>query len=187
MKENVIYKGYYEFVIVETDHGQREFVRTTDSVSLLIHDIVKRKIILVKQKREAMIRPDNPDGSIIESVAGRFDAKFSPKELMVLEAKQEAGVTISESDIELLNNGQPMALSAGVITERCYLGYVEVTSHQIEEKERVFGTDPGEIIKRIFISIDNLEDFICGDVRVFALIQYLLRKLEKEHKNRRER
>lgn len=80
-----------------------------------------------------------------------------------------------------------MALSAGVITERCYLGYVEVKPHQIEEKERLFGVDDGESIRRIFVAVDDLENYVCEDMRVFALIQYLLRKLEKEHKNRRER
>lgn len=105
MSERSIYKGFYEFVVIETDHGDREIVKTSNSVSLLIHDIVKRKIILLKQKREAMHRAHNPGSLIIESVAGRFDADFGVKELMVREAKEEAGVTLVESQIKLLNNG----------------------------------------------------------------------------------
>lgn len=187
MKENVIYKGFYELVIVETDHGPREVVKTSDSVSLLLYDMVNQKIILVKQKREAMIREDNPEGFITETAAGRFDVNLSPKALMVKEAKEELGVTLAESRIELLNAGQPLALSAGVITERCYLGFAEATPVQIEQAERAFGVDAGENIKRIYVSVDDLENYICEDVRVFALIQYLLRKLEKENKRRRER
>lgn len=180
MNGEIVYDGFFKVVIIDVGNGPRERIEASDSVNILLFDKVNKRIILARQVREAMIREDNPDGLITETAAGRFDVNLSPKALMVKEAKEEVGVTLTEDQIELLNFGYPMALLAGVITERAYLGFAEVTPDQIEQAERVFGVDEGEHIKRIYIPADQLETYICEDMRVFALIQYLLRKLEKE-------
>lgn len=153
-------------------------LRCTDSVAIMLHDVVNRRFLLVQQSRVAMIREDNPDGLITEAVAGRFDVKLGPKGLAIKEAKEEAGVIITENDVELLNDGKPMALSAGITTERSWLAYAAITPRQLTGNETdVFGVpEEGERIKRLWISEDDFSTFVSEDIRVLALVQHMIIK-----------
>jgi 8-oxo-dGTP pyrophosphatase MutT (NUDIX family) len=176
----IVHQGYFTFEILETSAGPREILRTSDSLSVLFYDPVNRRIILVRQPRESMISQDNPEGLITETVGGRFDVKLGTRALAVKEAKEEIGAEVTEEEVILLNHDRPMALSAGALTEKAYLAFVELKSNQIENEERLFGlASEGERIRRIYVSVNDLENYICEDVRVFALIQYLLRRLKK--------
>lgn len=183
MSETILHDGFFKFVMVTRSDGRtREFLRTTDSAYLLVYDVDNKNILLVRQPREAMIAVGNPEGLIDECIGGRFDVNLSPRELMAKEAKEEFGLTIDPETIELLNNGQPMAVSAGAVTEKAYLGIAQVFGHQVDMTtiKSYWGNETeGERITRIFVSRKNLEEYVCEDVRVFALIQYLLRKLQQ--------
>lgn len=185
MFKHTAYQGFYTLEVHETAQGQREVLRTTDSVSVLFYDVQNKRIILVRQPRESMISLENPEGLITETVAGRFDVTLGVLQLIIKEAKEEIGATITEDDIELLNNGKPMALSAGAITEKCYLAFVEIKPEMIEEGEREFGAEgEGEKIRRVYVHEDELNTYICEDVRVFALIQYIQNRHAREALNR---
>lgn len=181
MKKTLVYDGYFKVFEVDTDDGQRMCIETTDSVNVLLVELEARRVILTRQARVNMISPENPFGVTTETVAGRFDVALSPKALAVKEASEEAGAEITEEQVILVNDGIPMSLSAGAITERAYLAVVFLKPGQLESEERVFGVDAGEHIRRVFLNFDELEDYVCDDVRVFALIQYLLRWLEKNN------
>jgi hypothetical protein len=151
---------------------------TSDSACVLVNITDKQQIMLVRQKREAMVRPTNPDGIITECLAGRFDKDETPSQLIHRESAEEAGISVKIENIEPLNQGYPMALSAGCLTELSYLMYVEITSNQMEEVERTFGlADEGEEIIRVFISYGRLETFVCEDARVFGMIQWFKNRL----------
>jgi 8-oxo-dGTP pyrophosphatase MutT (NUDIX family) len=177
----VVWKG---FVTVEhwTDnvvHFPLVVVRASDSIAGLLYDRVNDRVLLVRQCRAAMVRDNNPTGQIVELVAGRFDVNLDPRSLLVKEAWEEAGVTIKVDDVVLLNGGQPLALSTGVLTERSYLAFAEIRSEQMVPGE-VFGApEEGEMITRFWMPA---EDFISAnheDLRVWALAQFLAKHRTK--------
>ena len=116
------------------------------------------------------------NGSLTEVVAGRFDEKIGVKGLIVKEVKEEIGVTITEGQVSLLNEGKPLAMAPGILTERCYLAYAEVNSSMIEPN-RIFGLhEEGERIERIIVPVKDLYRVVYEDMKTFALINYFLRE-----------
>lgn len=175
------------FLKIEEWNGGLSFpivvVRASDSVVGMLYDATNDRILLVRQYRAPMVREDNPDGAITELVAGRFDVNLGPKALLVKEAEEEAGVKITEDEVELINLGVPMSLSAGVLTERCYGGFAVIHPDRIAEGDEGYGVDEGEQISRIWMSA---EKFISPTTvhdcwRVYAMAQLLARRrLEEE-------
>lgn len=173
MSKNIAYQGFFTMEVHETAQGKREVVFTTDSVCVLVFDKPRDRIILVRQPRQSMVNDDNPQGLITESVAGRFDTKIGVEALVVKELREEIGATIRGDQVRLLNYGHPMAVSAGAITEKCYLSFVELEKGQLEETEREFTADKeDERISRVYLHISEIGKYICEDVRVFTLLQY---------------
>ena len=179
-----VHTGYFTLQTFRVQLGNheasREVLRAKDSVSILIYNTESRHIILVNQMRVAMVRADNPNGLIIETIAGRCDKAMTPQEIAASEALEEAGITIAPKKIIALNCGIPMAVSAGATNERAYLMYAEIQNADMDISKNTFGlASEGEETKRVLVSLDELELLPCEDVRTFALIQYLLRKLDK--------
>lgn len=172
-----VYKN--EFMSVEK-HLPTGFtiVRSSDAIAVFI--LVKnRGVLLIKQSRPAMISEENPTGELIEAIAGRFDVNLSPTELAIKEVKEEVGGHIKEGQIMFLNNGIPLAVSAGINTEKIYLFYAEVEEGQIEKDERIFGhAAEGEQITRLFVPIHELKNMVFHDMKTFALVQWFLHEYE---------
>lgn len=171
------------FLKVETWDGGLSFplevVRASDSVVGLLVDETNQRVLLVRQRRAPMVRHDNPDGAIVELVAGRFDVKLGPKALLVKEALEEAGVTITQDDVKLVNDGQPMALSAGVLTERCWGAIAFIRPDQIAQGDESYGVaQEGESIVRVWMPIKQFIDLETqhDDWRVWAMAQFLARR-----------
>lgn len=126
----------------------------------------------------------NPDGEMIELVAGRFDVKVGPKALFVKEAKEEVGAVITEDDVELLNEGRPLALSPGVLTERAYLAFVEIKESHLLPGESFGVAEEGEVTNRLWM---DENEFIAGphaDLRVYTLARELETRLLKAAQSR---
>lgn len=174
------YDGFYKIRIVDTPQGTREVVEATNSVSILFYFPIGDKVLLIKEPRASMISDDNPEGITTQSVSGRFDVDLSPKALMIKEADEEAGVLIEEEDIVMLNGGQPMAVSAGMTNEMCYLAFAEIYPEMIFDHGKIFGCPTeGEKIERVWI---NRKDFISQPttcVRVFAFQQWLINNVKR--------
>ena len=150
-------------------------VNTTDSVAFLVHNLDKDEVLLVSQDRASMIRDDNPEGTILEVAAGRFDEKIGVKGLIRKELKQELGVEATNDQIELLNDGEPLALSPGVLTERQHLAYVRVRESQINPEKRHYGEpEEGELIVRRFVPLTVLARMTFQDMKTWALVQWFL-------------
>lgn len=155
-------------------------VRTTDSCSGLLYHRVRDCVLLVRQNRAPMVRNDNPDGSIVELPAGRFDRAVGPKALFIAEAKEEAGANLTKDGVELLNDGRPLAVSPGVLTERCYLAFAEIREEHLDQGD-VFGVAAEhEVTTRVWTPVD---DFLRGphdDLRVYALARELESRRARE-------
>lgn len=174
MNKEYVYTGFCK---VYKD-GISEVVEASDSVGFLIYIKDSGEVILVKQKRSAMKSKQNPEGYIIEVPAGRFDNSLGVKELIALEASEEVGAKIDVDNVQLLNDGKALALSPGILTEKMYLGYVEIPSNILEE-DRIFGVDDGEEILRIKVKVKDLESMVFEDMKTFALIQWFLRTFSR--------
>jgi 8-oxo-dGTP pyrophosphatase MutT (NUDIX family) len=181
-KPTILYDGFFKLEAHEREGlpYQALVLRATDSVAGLLYDATGDRVLLVRQKRVPMERPDNPDGMMTELVAGRFDVKLGPKALLVKEAKEEAGVTLDERDVTLLNGGRPMALSSGILSERSYLAFAEISMDKVEAGERTFGlAEEGEAIGRVWMDAEAFISAAHDCVRVHALALHLaLRRKE---------
>jgi len=174
MKSKRVYDGFFKVDLVDTPQGPREVVKATDSVTILLYNISTRRVLLISEPRASMITERNPKGLMIGNVAGRFDVDLSPRALAVKEAKEEAGVTLRESDIVLLNNGQPLAVNAGMTNEKCYLAFATIGWSDYED-EKIFGNrQEGEKIERIWMPILDFKEYQPECLRVFTLQQWFL-------------
>jgi 8-oxo-dGTP pyrophosphatase MutT (NUDIX family) len=175
-----VYDGFVKVDKVETAVGLREVVDATDSVAFLVYNKDTNELLFTTQDRAPMMRPDNPEGTMLEVGAGRFDARIGVKGLVVKELKEELGVTATEDEVQLLNDGLPLALSPGVLTERQYLAYVEVTSDRIDPAKRLYGErKEGEVIARRFVSVRELSQIPIHDMKTWALLHWFLARNAK--------
>lgn len=157
-----------------------EVVTCTDSVTGLIIDLDAGRVLLTEQQRVAMIREDNPHGFIRELIGGRFDVSLSPQELLAKEVSEEVGIEISPGDVQLINMGAPMALSAGVLTERSYGALIVLRGATIPPDAPCYGlASEGERIRRHWMSIDEFVDpsTVHDSWRVWAIAQYVARRI----------
>lgn len=155
-------------------------VRTSDSCSGLLYHRVRDCVLLVRQNRAPMIRDDNPDGEIVELPAGRFDRAVGPRALFVAEAKEEAGANLAEDDVELLNDGRPLAPSPGVLTERCYLAFAEIREEHLDDGDTFGLATEHEVTTRVWTPV---QDFLRGpheDLRVYTLARELECRLSRK-------
>lgn len=198
----IVYKGFVQ--VEKLSAGTLgapfplEVVRVSNSVSFLVYNKTTDELLFTIQDRAPMMSHDNRNGTILEVGAGRFDLKIGAKGLVVKELFEELGVTATEDEVLLLNNGVPVALSPGVLTEKQYLAFVEVTDDRIDKSKKLYGNrDEGEKISRRFIPVSHIlanSDFVpeispaiarpvgelqIEDMKTWALVQWFLCNSEK--------
>ncbi|MDP3727797.1 MAG: NUDIX domain-containing protein [bacterium] len=164
------------FLRVEIDDATRHsVVRVTDAAAVLIYVRDRNEVLLISQRRAASVSAGNPSGRTEEAVAGRFDYQADVRTLLANEALEEAGVVCTPEEIVLLNGGQPLYSSPGVLTERVHLAYVEVDSTRVDPDDRVYGAaGEHEAIRRRFVPADELAAMHCDNLTAMTLIQWFL-------------
>ena len=179
MTRKVLYMDNFLSVEQDKETGCR-FVRTTDAGVVLVYLPERDSILIISQNRPAIVNDANPSGNCLDAVAGRMDYEVGIRQLLANELLEEAGITVAADDITLLNNGESLTSSPGFATERKHLAYVEVQDSQVEsldDLEREYGNEhEGEKIKRHLIPVKNLEEMVWGDLTLFALIQWFLKR-----------
>ena len=173
MDKGTVYNGFVKVI----KDGTFEIVKVTDSIAVLIYDVRTAEFVFVEQYLAPMkynqTKPDNE--MLLEVPAGRFDINLTVKQLIVKEVNEETGITIIEDDVELLNDGEALALSPGVLTEKMFLAYVEIDTENDNLDETKFGNaEEGEKILRIFIPVDRMSRMFFKDMKTFALIQWFM-------------
>ena len=154
-------------------------VRATDAIAILV-EVAGKGVLMVRQERPAMITEKNPQGMLTEVIAGRFDCNLSPKALAVKEIEEEAGISVSEDQIEILNGGKPLAVGPGLISDRIYLAYANIRPNQVSGTQTVFGKpEEQEQTLRVFFTIKQLETMRFEDLKTYALVQYFLKERAK--------
>jgi len=181
VKSQRVFKGGFTMVDRLKSGRKRatEVVRTKPgrySVAFLIYVPKKDCVILVEQDRSAMIMDDNPTGTIEEVPAGRIERLETPAVVIAREASEEVGAAITVGQVRMLNAGQPLAVSPGVLDEMMYLGYVKLRAGQLSP-DRVFGLpSEGERIYRRLVRVEHLPFKDYEDLKTFALVQWFLRE-----------
>lgn len=171
----------FGFANVWRTNNKHIVVQTTDSVAFLVYIKYLNEVILVRQNRPATIDPENnPDGELMEVPAGRFDARLTVTELIAKEASEEIGATIRPEQVVLINEGDPMFLSPGIITEKQTLACVFIDPDQITDSERTFGVaEEGEKITRIRMPLDKFVFMRHRDMKTFALAMWFKSYFDK--------
>jgi hypothetical protein len=172
---------------VPTSDGPRLVLYASDSIALIVtvkYANGERGIVLVRQPRAAVITDQDPDGFFEELIACRIDKDgYTLADYIVDEASKEAGVNIDRSKIRILNHGQSVALSIGVLTERQYYVAIEVSSDDILEvgDDHWFGdTTEGERIKRSIVPVEEFLRRPVGDVKQLVAQLYLRQMIVAE-------
>lgn len=183
-----VFSGRFVEVFV-TNNSRHEIVVKNDAVAFLVYNRDSRSVILVTQLRLPT------EGYLIEAAAGHIEAAQDDihegiiKETMAREAKEEMGIAIDPSRIELISK-MPQYSSPGVMTEKLWLGYMEIGNADIEQDERIFGlAEDGEQTSRLWFSPEVLEDMAeksIMDMKTFAMIQWFLRIKYPELKRLKE-
>lgn len=121
-KQNV-FDGHYRLNIVQMRSGkgeafEREQFETPDSVGILVHDVLNKKIILVKQFRVG------PEKILLEIVAGKVENKDDDLESTAKrEVLEEVGYEVDQ--IKKLHSFHP---APGPVNEEMTLYYARVSS-----------------------------------------------------------
>jgi len=191
MKPTLVELVYQGFVTIELWRvpgikNLRVVVRCTDSIAGVLHDVVNRRVLFIREPHVAAITKKNKTGKLVTPFAGRFDRKLSPKQLLISEADQEVGAILTEDDVIMLNHGVSMVLSIGLITERAYLAYAQISPNKLVGNDNdTFGLkDEGEEIKRVWIPEDILlsDTFVCHDLRILTFRQHIqIMRLKEEN------
>lgn len=133
-----------------------------------------------------MVSSSNRKGIITEIIAGRINKdNLTLKGLIALEIKEEIGVDVLEDNIQIVNGFQPLAMTPGMATERCYLALAEIPAESFPKEGSVFGVkEEGESTKPIILSFEELDTMVYDDMKTFGIAQYFLRQVEKEERSR---
>lgn len=171
-----VFQGLFAIVdrVVDTARKRAtEVVRTKAgkySVGFLIYDPDSDSVILVEQQRTAMICDENVTGFVVEVPAGRCDRPETIKRTIAREAEEEVGATIHEDQIEILNDGVPLAMSPGILDELMYLAFIQLRPGQLSA-DRIFGVaEEGEVIVRKLVPAAEAMDMVCVDMKTKALL-----------------
>ncbi|WP_295446511.1 hypothetical protein [uncultured Thiodictyon sp.] len=159
-----------------------QVVRVSNSVAFLVYNSTKDELLFATQDRAPMMSHENPKGTMMEVGAGRFDRNIGVEGLVVKELKEELGVTVTVDEVQLLNNGVPVALSPGVLTEKQYLAFVEITDDRIDHRKQLYGLRAeGERIARRFIPVQDVfnNTIQIEDMKTWALVQWFMQRRQR--------
>ena len=113
----------------------------------------------------------NPRGLTTEAPAGRFDYQATPTQLAVNEVKEETGIDLKPEEITILNDGQPLATSPGVLTEKVYLCFAQVRLDNLDRTHNHF-RHHREDVHRLFIPVEEFRTMTLESAKLFALREW---------------
>lgn len=185
-----VWNGFLKIDIVKMMGREWEVVRATPATCLFLYHKDRDKVVLITQSRASVVSPKRPAGLMTEVVAGRIDKpNLTVQQIASDEAWHEAGIKIDPEKMHLLNNGEPVASSAGITDEMIYFVYGEITDENVDFTRAIFG-DPkeGERINRHFFSPEEFENHVCDTMTTILFKYYFLweREIAKNQKRKME-
>lgn len=100
---------------------------------------------------------------------------------MAREIDEEAGGIVDPNRIVLVNGGRPLMPSPGVMTERMWFGYVEITDTDIEQVERVFGlASENEETLRVWLGLDEFKSISFIDMKTTWMREWFFNNIVRQ-------
>ncbi len=187
LQKEKLYSGYFDYLKISFKYKrydnewsrevEREVFERGDAVSVLLYDPKKDTVVLVEQFRAGATR--HPRGPwTLEIVAGTLEEDESPKECIVREVEEEAGIILKNPLIKISD----YLLSPGGSTERMWLFFSEINSENVEGS---FGLEEsGENTKVVVLKRRNAIEMVQnGEIFVASAIlslYWLENKLKNE-------
>ncbi|MFP4331967.1 MAG: NUDIX domain-containing protein [Campylobacterales bacterium] len=152
-----------------------EVVEVHDSVSILLYDESKEKLLLVKQVRPAIFLKDGV-GITYELCAGILDKNKSSLEIASEEIEEETGYRVKPSEIERITKFYTSVGFAGSGQELFFA--------KIDDSKKLHkgGGVEDENIELFYLDVDDIDDFIFDETKIktpgllFALTYFKLIK-----------
>ncbi len=152
-----VFKGYYQLDKLQFRHAlfnggtseliDREMFVRGNVTAVLAHDPKSDSVALVEQFRiGALNQPDHP--WLMEVIAGMIEAGEEPEEVAIREAKEEAGLNLS--DVQLITR---YLASPGSSPEEVFIFYAETDLSQVQGVHGL--EEEGEDIQVHVVSADD--------------------------------
>ncbi len=153
---------------------QREVYYRPDTVSILLYDAERRKVVLTRQFRLPVWLARPHTAPLVEACAGRMNDGELPEHTVIREVEEETGYRISE--IELIGSGFNAPASS---TQYVYF-YLGKYSPDMKISDGGGLSEEGEHIQVLEMSYDEIkEEFKAGriqDVKTLILVQHAMLK-----------
>jgi ADP-ribose pyrophosphatase len=150
-EQKTLYEGFYKIESVKYSHSLHSgdmtgpidvelFVRG-DVVGLLPYDPVSDQVALIEQFRIGAMH-NKPDPWLVQIIAGMIDTDETPEQVVIREAKEEAGIELV--GVELISR---YIASPGASTEEVYVFYAETDLSQVEGTHGLMEEDEDILVK----------------------------------------
>lgn len=142
---------------------------SADAITLLPYDPIRDRVLLVEQLRTGPLGRGDPQPWLLEAIAGRIDGGETPEEAVLREAREEAGIAVTD----LMPVGRYYA-SPGAKTEFIF-GFLALADLPEETSSLGGLASEDEDIRSHVISFDHAMALIdSGEINVGPLIILLL-------------
>ncbi|MBM2577976.1 NUDIX domain-containing protein [Jannaschia sp. Os4] len=111
------FDGFHRVEVWTLDHAthaggrsgrvERAISAVTDAAAVLPWDRARNRVLVVEQLRVGALAKGDPDPWLIEPIAGLIDFGEAPEATAVREAREEAGVDLSEDGLRLVSRNYP--------------------------------------------------------------------------------
>ena len=182
-EQKTVYDGFYKIESVKYTHSLHSgemtgpinvelFVRG-DVVGLLPYDPTTDQVALIEQFRIGAMH-NKPDPWLVQIIAGMIDTDETPEQVVIREAKEEAGIELP--DVELISR---YIASPGASTEEVFVFYAETDlshiggTHGLQEEDE-------DILVRVMPAEDAIALLDTGQIKnalsIIALQWFKLRR-----------
>ena len=185
-EQKTVYEGFYKINSVKYSHSLHAgdmtgpidvelFVRG-DVVGLLPYDPVSDRVALIEQFRIGAMH-NKPDPWLVQIIAGMIDTDETPEQVVIREAKEEAGIELV--DVELISR---YIASPGASTEEVFVFYAETDLSQVGGTHGLVEEDEDILVK--VISADEAIGLLdSGQIKnalsIIALQWFKLKRLDR--------
>lgn len=158
-EQKTLYDGFYKIESVRYSHSLHSgdmtgpidvelFVRG-DVVGLLPYDPATDQVALIEQFRIGAMH-NKPDPWLVQIIAGMIDTDETPEQVVIREAKEEAGIELVE--VELISR---YLASPGASAEEVYVFYAETDLSEIKGTHGL-----AEEVEDILVRVMSADDAI---------------------------
>lgn len=185
-EQKAVYEGFYKINSLKYSHSLHSgdmtgpidvelFVRG-DVVGLLPYDPTSDQVALIEQFRIGAMH-NKPDPWLVQIIAGMIDTDETPEQVVIREAKEEAGIELV--DVELISR---YIASPGASTEEVYVFYAETDLSQVGGTHGLIEEDE-DILVKVMSADEAINLLDSGQIKnalsIIALQWFKLKRLDR--------